>query len=302
MKAVNFLEQLSKKELLLVTGKGGAGKSVLASALAFVFARQGKKVLLVELGRQDDGQFSRLHEMLGVKKLEHEARQIEKNLWAAHIMPQASLAEYINLKLPSGGLAGMLLNNKVTGTFLEIVPGLPELVSMGKLWYSVTQKHSYDMVIIDGSASGHSHTILKAPENFARLTKRGPLFRDATAMNEWYGDDNKSAIIFASIPETMSLQEAEEYSALVRGVFHAPHLAINKCFPAPERAQKISDPLLKTAYEYSLRRHKREAEDLESIQKAHFATSVQIPFFFPKEDDSSNLVEEIYKQLVETSA
>jgi anion-transporting ArsA/GET3 family ATPase len=293
MKMVSILEQLSNKELLLVTGKGGAGKSAIASALALTHARLGKKVLLVELGHRDSGQFSRLYEMLGVKSLSNKAQEVEKNLWAAQLAPQAALAEYINLKLPTGGLAGRLLNNSVTGSFLEVVPGLTEIVSMGKLWYSCTQKQEYDQVIIDGPASGHSHTILKAPGNFARLTKRGPLFRDASAMDAWYKNDEKTGIVFASIPETMSLEESSEYSASVRKEFHAPFLVVNKIFPAPEKASKIVDPVLKSAYEYSVRRHAREAEDLESIQKKHFSAIIEVPFFFPKRDGATDLVKNI---------
>ena len=39
-------------EIRLVTGKGGVGKSLLAAALAWRAASDGRKVLLVELGRE----------------------------------------------------------------------------------------------------------------------------------------------------------------------------------------------------------------------------------------------------------
>ena len=42
----SWLEELLRRRLLMVTGKGGTGKSTVASALALLAARRGLRVLL----------------------------------------------------------------------------------------------------------------------------------------------------------------------------------------------------------------------------------------------------------------
>src|SRR5690606_14218717 len=100
---------------IVVTGKGGSGKSHLALALAHRLSAQGKKVWLVEMGRRRDQAFTRLPELLGLKKATHAPQEIQlpgsKNRILLSVLdPAQSLAEYVDLKLPTAGFAGLLLN------------------------------------------------------------------------------------------------------------------------------------------------------------------------------------------------
>src|SRR5262249_8785505 len=149
------------------------------------------RVWLVELGRKRDREFTRLPELVGRAKLGHEPTLVglpscEEKIEVSVLDPAQSLAEDVDLKLPTGGLAGVLLNNGVTASFLEVVPGLPDLVQLGKLWHALTQKSGGpDMVVLDAPATGHALALLQAPENFRRITRVGPIFRDATQMTEF---------------------------------------------------------------------------------------------------------------------
>lgn len=274
---------IAGRKLLVVTGKGGAGKSVLAVALAHRLSLEGKRVWLVELGRKRDLGFSRLPELLGVAKLAHEPEEVtlpgtKEKIQASVVDPTRSLAEYVSLKLPVGGFAGMLLNNRVTASFLEVVPGLPDLVQMGKLWHSVTQaKDGPDVVVLDAPATGHAISLLKAPENFKRITRMGPIYRDASLMVQFLASPEQTGIVLASLPEEMAVQETLELKKTLGKDFPAPLVYVNKCFPElPQIPAENSHSVVWKAYRYAQERAKREQSEAKELKGAH-----PLPFFFP---------------------
>lgn len=301
-----LLNKLGDRRLLLVTGKGGTGKSLTATALARHFAESGKKVWLVELGRRRDQEFSRLHELLGVPRLSHKLTKISLSnkakgqLHAARLDPTESLAEYIALKIPGGALAGLLLKNKVTSSLLEVVPGLVEIVTLGKLWYALTQaKNSPDLVVIDGSSSGHAVTLLESPKNFTRLTKRGPLYRDASAMQAFLEDPVATGVVFVTLPEETPLQEAEEFIKLINQESDVPLLLVNKCMPSDQLAKTAKIPdWARAAIDYRRRRREHEQSALAAhekpLEKKFPNCSVEtLPLFF------SNLETSLVEQTLE---
>lgn len=283
-----ILDELGHKKLLVITGKGGTGKSAIAAGLALKFSQEGKKVWLVELGRKKDFHFSRLHELLGCKILEHKATEIHSNsgtLWASRLDPTECLAEYVGLKIPGGSFAGMLLNNRVTAAFLEVVPGLTDLVALGKLWFHLESEKANpkpDMIIVDGPASGHGVSLLRTPSNFAHLTKQGPIYKDSAAMQTFFTDKEKSAVLFTSLPEEMSLQESWEHYEFLKN-FYCPLLFINKLFPKPlDCDAQTASSLIKNSQEYVEQRFLREEKTLKDFQKMHQHWTVfPVPLFFP---------------------
>ncbi len=279
----------ANKRLILVTGKGGAGKSVVAASLALHLAKEKKKVWLVELGRQGENTFSRLPSLLGIAKLSHEPTPVtladDISFQVSVLEPAASLAEYVGLKLSVGRVSNLVLKNRVTGSLLEIVPGLPELVTLGKIWYALTQakkEKQPDTVIIDGPASGHAITLLHAPKNFARLTRTGPLYRDASAMQEFLGDPKSTEIHFTSLPEELAMKETEEHFEMLRKEFPITRIWVNKCFPDLPEAENVPS-FYKTTYEYTRERHAREKAAIERYESTFPKNMVaKIPFLFPE--------------------
>jgi hypothetical protein len=190
-----------------------------------------------------------------------------------------SLGEYVDLKLPTAGLASLLLNNRVTSSFLEVVPGLPDLVSLGKLWHGVTRGSASfhpDLVILVGPASGHAVARLKAPANFQRITKAGPIHKDAALMTEFFSGPENLGIALTTLPEEMSLQETAELQRTFHRDFPPPTVFVNRCFPLlPEVEEKESQP--HKAYAYCRERGRREQKAVAAYQ----GKWAKIPFFFP---------------------
>src|SRR3990167_994511 len=160
----SWLNALERKRFVLVTGKGGTGKSVVAAALAMQLAKRGRKVLLAEMGRPRDRVFMRLNELIGVESLAHAPRTVKNpieaksSFLAARLLPSEALIEYVALKLKSRKLAALVAGNRVTATFLDTIPGLADVVCLGKLWHLLegAGAHDMDTVILDAPASGHA--------------------------------------------------------------------------------------------------------------------------------------------------
>ncbi len=280
-----MIAEMGTKKLLVVTGKGGAGKSLLALALAHRLALGGKKIWLVEIGRKRDKDFTRLPELLECTRLSHKPELVtlphtQVEIYASVLNPTLSLAEYVDLKLPTAGLAGVLLNNRITASLLEVVPGLPDLVTLGKLWHSVTRPQKSfapDLIVLDAPATGHALALLRAPANFRKITKVGPIFRDASLMVEFLGDPKRTGLVLTTIPEEMSVQETLELEKNLAKDFPPPFVLVNKCFPAlPALKEDEKNTLPWKAYRYTRARHAREKEAVSDLKK-----SQSIPFFFP---------------------
>src|SRR4029453_11398730 len=93
---------LLERRLVLVTGKGGTGKSTLAAALASAAADRGLRVLVAELGRS-----SRLPPLLAPHPPPGDSpeRELRPGLFAIRIDPFEALAEYLGLEIGLRGLA-----------------------------------------------------------------------------------------------------------------------------------------------------------------------------------------------------
>jgi anion-transporting ArsA/GET3 family ATPase len=274
--------QIAQRRLLIVTGKGGAGKSVLSLAMAHRLAAMGRRVWLVELGRKRDREFTRLPELVGRSKIGHTPVEVQlphskEKIFVSVLDPAKSLAEYVDLKFPTGGFAGVLLNNRVTASFLEVVPGLPDLVQLGKLWYTLTRENKIDVIVLDAPSTGHALSLLKAPANFKKITRVGPIFRDASLMAEFLADPEQAGVVLAALPEEMAVQETLELQKLLGKDCPKAGIYVNKVFPELAKVKdEGSDTAPWLAYRYAAERATREHAAAAELKNAKL-----IPYFFP---------------------
>ena len=275
---------LKNKKLIFVTGKGGSGKSSIAAALAHYVANTTPlRVWLVEIGRKIDLSFSRLPQILSVPAIGHEPTQIKTSNFQACILdPVRCLSEYVDLKIPTGGLAGLLLNNRVTASLLEVVPGLPDLVALGKIHYALTHPKnplSPDVLILDAPATGHAKALLETPKNFRKITKTGPIYKDAVKMEEFLTNKNDLLSIITCLPEEMVLQETHELYQYLEKNFGRPTVLMNRCFPKVDKlASKNVPEEFSRLYNYA---HSRFEREQAALSEAPFPFQ-DIPFFFPE--------------------
>ncbi len=205
--------------LVVVTGKGGVGKTTVAAALGLLATRLGKRAIVAEVARRSDvagilGTAAGRHDRVFV---EHE---IAPGLFHISIDPEDALAEYLQDQLGSSGLATVLSSSRMFGLLAAATPGLRELLTIGKVWELAQPERRtpgaepYDLVVVDAPATGHGVAVLAAPRTFADAAAGGPITRQAQRIDATISDPAQTALVAVAraeempVTETIHLQEA----------------------------------------------------------------------------------------------
>jgi anion-transporting ArsA/GET3 family ATPase len=197
---------LFDKRFLLVVGKGGVGRTTVAAALARAANRAGKRVLLAQTNAPE-----RLGRLLGAPAVGTSVLPIDARLSAVNMTPQAALHEYGVLLLRYEPLYRAVFENKPMRSFLGAFPGLDYWSMLGKAWWHTTEtengKPKFDLVILDGPASGHAVAMLRIPDAVVSAMPKGPLARDASAARALLSDPQKTTAVLVTLPEELPARE-----------------------------------------------------------------------------------------------
>jgi anion-transporting ArsA/GET3 family ATPase len=221
------MASLLERKLIVVTGKGGAGKTTVACALGVLAARRGLRTIVAELSDQHrlPALFGRAHPPDSGVEVE-----LETNLWSTSIDPDEALIEW--LRTLGGGISVRLLAASSTfHYFAAAAPGAKELVSMIKL-RELCDGHArgagaasharrqgrpnrgrYELVVLDAPATGHALALLRSPQTFAAIVRAGPLAEQAQAIRELLEDPRRTGYLGVTqgtemaITETLELEE-----------------------------------------------------------------------------------------------
>jgi anion-transporting ArsA/GET3 family ATPase len=271
------------RELLVVTGKGGVGKTTLASALGLVAAERGLRTIVVEVGEQ-----SRLPLLFGMPAPDPgDAAELEENLSSMSIDLDRALLEW--LQSLGGRVSGRVLASSSTFQyFAAAAPGAKELVSMVKIW-ELTQGRrrrgrarsgGYDLVVLDAPATGHALGMLDSPRTFGAIARVGPIAGQAERLRELLADPDRSSylgkqlgrelhavIVNGMLPQRFSAAELRQITTL--GDLPTRSTATRSAIAA---AQAISE------------RARFQHNQLARLRRRHFEV-IGVPFQFTAELD-----------------
>jgi anion-transporting ArsA/GET3 family ATPase len=197
---------LLDKPLVVVTGKGGVGKSTVAAALGLAAARRGLRTIIAEVARRDD--VSRALGGTGV----HED-ELAPGLHHISIDPEEAMEEYLVDQLPSRALADVLLSSRGFNYFAAATPGLRELLTVGKVWELTREDRRtpgadpYDLVVLDAPATGHGVGVLSAPRTFADAAVMGRIARQGRIIDAMLSDPAQTGVVAVARPEEMPVNE-----------------------------------------------------------------------------------------------
>jgi anion-transporting ArsA/GET3 family ATPase len=199
---------LEDRQLIYVTGKGGAGRTTVAHALALLAARAGRRTVICELAGLE-----RVPALHGAPaRPAGEEQRLEDRLWATSIDGRRAIGEWFATVMP-GPLAGLLMRSGSFGQFADAAPGGHELAAMAKAWELArprrwTAAEPYDVVVVDGPASGHGLGMLRTPATYAAIAAAGPLAGLAREVSELIADPARCAIVVVAQPAELSVAEA----------------------------------------------------------------------------------------------
>jgi anion-transporting ArsA/GET3 family ATPase len=199
---------LLDKRLVIVTGKGGVGKSTVALAMGLAAAAEGRRTIVCEVSSQEHTSHVFNRAEVGFHEVE-----MAENLWAISIDPDEAMREYLLLQLKVRAMRDLLYRSRIFGYMAAATPGLRELVTIGKIWEvalpdrKVKKGHEYDLVIVDAPATGHGVAFLQTPRTFANVARVGPIKAQAEALETFLVNHRKTGVAIVALPEEMPVNE-----------------------------------------------------------------------------------------------
>ena len=203
---------MGRARLIVVTGKGGTGKSTVAAALAMAGGLRGRRTLVAEVeGRQG------LAPLFGKRVLGHDEPRVAARVNGLAVDPEASLREYLG-RYGFAPLARLLSWAKLTSFITAAAPGLGDVLLVGKVWEATTRTgpHAYELVVLDAPPTGRVVPFLRAPETVAELARVGPIRQQAERVKALLDDPERCAVLLTCLPEELPVTETLEGAALLR--------------------------------------------------------------------------------------
>jgi anion-transporting ArsA/GET3 family ATPase len=234
--------ELLDKRLVIVTGKGGVGKSTVALAMGMTAAATGRRTIVCEVSAAEHT--SRVFHRAEVGF--HEVEMAE-NLWAISIDPDEAMREYVLLQLRVRAMRDMLFRSRIFTYLTAATPGLRELVTIGKIWEvsqpdrKVRKGRKYDLVIVDAPATGHGIAFLQTPRTFANIARVGPIKAQAEALETFIVNHRKTGVAIVALPEEMPVNET---AALERTLVEDVGVSVDRVYMNGLYPERFSGPEL----------------------------------------------------------
>ncbi|GAB3263002.1 ArsA family ATPase [Kineosporia babensis] len=281
--------------LVLLTGKGGVGKTTTAAATALHAAGQGRKVLVVSVDPAHS-----LGDVLGVS-LGPEPVEVGAGLWALQADPALTVAR---AWAPVRELAQDALEELgVDPLAAEDLTGLPGLDDVFALLCVRDQVRDgpWDLVVVDCSPSAQAFRLLSAPDVLGRLLERllpmerriGRLLDEGRAADPLVAAVDRLSSELATVgtmladplasvrlvltPEAAVLAGTRRlYTALTMGGFAVDAVVVNRVMPTVGAQWEtfVREPATTSAIDWLRERERSQGAALAEIAESFAPTPV----------------------------
>jgi anion-transporting ArsA/GET3 family ATPase len=176
--------------VLYVTGKGGVGKTSIASALCASAHEAGESVVLVTFA---------------------ESLAPDPRWPTIEIDTELALEQLVHRLLRMRFISRRVLGSRTFNAVSDAAPGVRDLVYMAYLADLAdgrTDNGSFDRIIVDGFASGHTRVLLTAVSSVHDLVRMGPIGMATDRAEALLADGDRFRALIAALPEELPVIEA----------------------------------------------------------------------------------------------
>ena len=214
---------------MLVTGKGGVGKTTVAAAIAKAFARGGKRVLCGEVS-PDSAAPSAMAEALGGGVAGEEPVEVSPNIWSVLLTPSMGHRRFLQDTLPFKLLADAAMRSAAVRKFLMAAPGFADMGVMYRMLDLMRRTYpdgrfEFDACVVDSPATGHALALAQIPEFLLKVIPKGPIGRAAREGLDLLTDPVRCGAVVVTLPETLPVTEAQELCVGL-SLHHIPLVAL----------------------------------------------------------------------------
>jgi len=272
-----MLERLEGQQLIVVTGKGGVGKTTLAAVLGRWLASTGRRTLLLEVDPRES-----LHQLLGAEPSGGKIVPAGERLSFQNVQARSVIFDLVREKVPIRALARRIVESPVFQHFADGAPGLKEMAVLGYALRMVEgfYRRRVDVVVLDAPATGHGVSMLAAPMLLSQSISGGQLGEMANALASFIADPSRCGVVLVTMGEEMPVQEAIELTALLdERLDRPPELVVaNALYPSPPRAvPRGTDKALMTLWRERHAVNRRELDRLRRKWKGPLAELPLLP-------------------------
>jgi anion-transporting ArsA/GET3 family ATPase len=213
-----LVDEFLRPKILIVSGKGGVGKTTVAAALALVAARRSRRVCVAEVDLKGS-----LPRLFGAGPLGYVPRELSPGVWGLNITPEEALAEYLRVQYRMHRISRVFSHSHFIDFIATAAPGLEDILVLGKVWYLEQGRaaggstHDFDTIIMDAPAAGHMRTFLAAPVGLSDAVRVGPIRRQAQWILSMLRDPRRTRIHLVTLAEEMPVAETLETSQALAG-------------------------------------------------------------------------------------
>ncbi|MBF6567489.1 MAG: hypothetical protein IVW54_01275 [Candidatus Binataceae bacterium] len=234
-----MLDELIKRRVLIVLGKGGVGRTAVSAALGLATARTGRRVCVIEY---DTG--APMAAMFGHAPA-YVPIEVESGLFLAALNGPRTLEEYLSLTVPSPRVLRSVLSSRLYNYFIQAAPGLRELIMIGKLYHEIERRPAnlppWDVVIFDGPASGQALDLLRMPATAHETFGASIVGREAHNVTAFLHDPTKCAVVQIATADGLAVSETIEFHQALKDIAMPPAaIVFNRKFSVPYGPPAVS--------------------------------------------------------------
>lgn len=293
---MNLLARLLRRRLLLVTGKGGVGKSAIAAALARLLEGRGRDVFLLEADPRES-----LFGLLGVEPSGGEVVRVSPRLRLQGVPLDRVVDGLVREMLPIEWVSKRVLASPIYRQFNGGLPGLRESCLLGHALNLLEHPtlalgrggRAPEVVVLDAPASGHVVSLLDAPRLLCEVIEHGPVGILVGRLSRFLADAEASGTVVVTTGEEMPVQETIELVEALAARGSRPELVVANALwpPVPARLRgKLGE-----RDELWRRRSETGAREVARLERVVAGPLVRLPLL-PLEAGPA-LVEEIRGRL-----